>query len=144
MNPYVAQESRAFPPLTDPELAALYQACRTREMRRALWEIARLQSQSVELFRLVETCVTHPAQGQHAAYYALTPIATREPCIVEMLADDWRRRAIPYTRYFSHDRPVGAPQPRYEAPRPIPLAPPPPPHVMHKPPEEPEPPYARS
>ena len=139
MNPYVAQESRAFPPLTDPELAALYDACRTREMRRALWEIARLRSQTVELFRLVETCVKTPAQGEHAAYYALTPIAAREPCIIEMLADDWRRRAIPYTRYFSHARPEDAPQPRYKSPSRVPTAPPEAPHVRYRPPEEPEP-----
>jgi hypothetical protein len=119
MRPDITYQLSQRRPYTSAELAALYEACRTPQMRAALWELARLQDLACQLFCLVETCVQEPSKGLHAAYYQTEHLAAQEPCIRAMLADDWEYRATPYTRYYDKGRAPGAPQPRYRPPEPL-------------------------
>lgn len=88
-----------YPPMTAVELRALYEANKTREMARALWEIARLRDQVLHFYSLAGVAkINSPAAGS-IAETALRSLE-KEPCVIEEDEKERKRKHIPYSKYF--------------------------------------------
>lgn len=84
--------SSPYPPLTSAEARALYAAAPSPEMRRALWEIRRLQGLVIESERLMDLREWPSLQASIVPQVAQwRELLRTEPCIVELRA---RNRAL--------------------------------------------------